>query len=90
MLDIARGLAGIPFVVNSACRCKAHNRAVGGIRNSAHRSGLACDIRCLNSKDRYKIIFALKTAGFTRILIYKTFIHVDIDPSKPQEILTLK
>ena len=31
MLDEARELAGIPFVLASAYRCPKHNKAVGGV-----------------------------------------------------------
>ena len=40
MLDEARRLAGVPFVVTSGFRCPDHNRAVGGNPDSAHLVGL--------------------------------------------------
>ena len=89
MLDEARGIAGFPFVINSGCRCDAHNAAVGGSVTSSHLVGLAVDIKCLNSHTRYKLIAALETAGFTRFGIAKTFIHTDIDKAKPGCIMYL-
>lgn len=44
-LEKARAVIGAPFVVSSAFRCDALNRAVGGSATSAHRHGLAADIR---------------------------------------------
>lgn len=41
MLEEARRLAGIPFVLSSAFRCPEHNRAVGGVEDSAHTRGHA-------------------------------------------------
>lgn len=35
MLDEARDLAGIPFSLSSAYRCTKHNKAVGGVSDSA-------------------------------------------------------
>ena len=88
MLNLARIIAGIPFIINSACRCEKHNFNVGGSDTSSHKKGLAVDIRCTNAVNRFIIISALMRVGFTRILIYKNFIHVDIDSSKPQSIIS--
>ena len=41
MLDEARALAGIPFSLSSAFRCAKHNKAVGGVADSAHTHGYA-------------------------------------------------
>ena len=89
MLEVARATSLIPFHINSGYRCRKHNKKVGGNRLSAHKKGLAADIRAKTSKDRYRIINGLIDAGFTRIGIAKTFIHVDIDSSKPQCIIYL-
>ena len=91
MLERARKLAGIPFNINSAYRCIRHNRsqAVGGKVNSSHTLGYAADIACTSSRDRHIILKALRAAGFNRIGIYKTFIHVDSDPSKPEDVTWL-
>ena len=79
-MDMAREIAGIPFYVNSAFRCEAHNRAVGGKQNSAHTRGYAVDIKC-NRETKKVILEAVKQAGFRRIGLASNFIHVDDDPS---------
>jgi zinc D-Ala-D-Ala carboxypeptidase len=89
-IDIARDHARVPFVVNSGYRCLKHNTEVGGTKNSSHMEGYAGDVKAQNNHHRYRIVRGLIIAGFTRILIYQTFIHADIDPNKPQEILVLK
>ena len=83
MLDLARGIAKVPFFINSGYRCEAHNRAVGGVQRSSHTKGYAADIKCNREPQRQSILAGLKAAGFNRIGIAKTFIHVDNDPSKP-------
>lgn len=88
-LNKAREIAGIPFVLNSAFRCAAHNAEVGGSETSSHLAGVAVDIRCNDSRSRWIIIDALKKAGFTRIGIGKTFVHVDDDLTKPQNVFWL-
>lgn len=85
-LDVARDIAHTPFVINSGRRCAAHNKAVGGKDDSAHVFGKAVDIRCAKSPERMSIVRAL-IAEFNRIGIYKTHIHVDLDESKPQQVM---
>lgn len=88
MLDDARGWAGIPFKITSGYRTPSHNAYVGGVqaglksKGSSHLFGYAADIACNNSADREIILNAVIEAGFRRIGIAKTFIHVDNDPDK--------
>ena len=82
LLNEARELAKIPFVVSSGCRCGAHNRKVGGSPNSSHRTGLAADIEAGDSNTRFIIIQSLLQVGFSRIGIGRDFEHVDIDHGK--------
>ncbi len=86
MLDLARSLAGVPFKISSGYRCTKHNKQVGGVKNSAHLTGLAVDIEVPDNVFRLKILRALVIVGFNRIGISKGFIHVDIDKSKPDNI----
>lgn len=85
MLQVARDLYGKPIRITSGCRCIKHNRNVGGASNSAHLAGKAVDIATPTGKDRYLIIKSLMAAGFKRIGINfkKSFIHADIDGTKP-------
>lgn len=84
-LDRARGLAGIPFVINSGYRCDEHDKSIGGKGN--HPSGYAADIMAASSKQRFKILQALLAVGFNRIGIGETFIHVDCNPEKPSGVI---
>lgn len=86
-LDRARGIAGVPFVITSGYRCEAHNRAVGGVKGSAHTKGYAVDIKADTGALRYTILMALLAVGFNRIGIAKTFIHVDDDPTLPKKVI---
>lgn len=85
-LDAARALAGIPFVISSGFRCPAHNKAQGGVADSAHTRGYAADIQCRDSHSRFVIVKALLEAGFRRIELAPTWIHADCDPDKPQDV----
>lgn len=75
-IDNAREYAGVPFFVTSGYRCDRHNKEAKSSSNN-HPSGKAADISCTNSVDRMKIVKALIRAGFRRIGIDKTYIHVD-------------
>lgn len=91
-LDAAREEAGIPFRITSGVRCVQHNRKVGGKANSAHIAtanvpSMAADIYCATGKDRWLMVGALSAAGFRRIGISSTFIHVDVDDRKPQDVI---
>ncbi len=86
LLEAAREIAGIPFVINSGCRCEEHNKNVGGTENSTHIEGKAADIRCTDSRSRFKIKQALYAAGAKRIGHHPSFIHVDVATDKSQEV----
>ena len=86
MIDDAREIAGVPFVINSGYRSREHNKKVGGVSNSSHTLGNAADIACTDGVSRLKILEALFNVGFRRMGIAKTFIHVDNDETKPDNI----
>lgn len=92
MLDKARGIAGVPFKINSGYRTQAHHnsltkRGFKTAKNSAHLRGFAADIHAPDSRTRYAILQALIKVGFNRIGVANTFIHVDNDPSLPEEVI---
>ena len=87
MIDEARGIANVPFKINSGFRTDKHNKKVGGKKGSSHLKGLACDIKCVDSRSRFKIINALISVGFTRIGIAKSFIHCDVDINKASQVV---
>jgi uncharacterized protein YcbK (DUF882 family) len=88
-LDKCRGLAGIPFKINSGYRTQNHNKKIGGDKNSSHTNILcnAVDISATTSVERFKIIQAALSGGFTRIGIGKNFVHLDTDLNKSQNII---
>lgn len=86
-LNIARHEAGIPFIITSGLRSEEKNKQVAGVGDSAHLKGLAVDILCKTSNQRFLIIKGAIEAGFQRIGIYKNHVHLDIDMSKPYKII---
>ena len=91
-LDKARGIAGVPFKINSGYRSAQKNKAEGGKPDSSHLTGYAADIDLPNtsgSRMRFQIVNSLIKAGFNRIGIANGFIHVDSDPTKDKNVIWL-
>lgn len=83
-LDEARE---VPFRLTSGFRSPAQNILAGGTSNSTHLTGEGCDISCLDSATRFKMITGLIKAGFNRIGIYPKHIHADISFTLPQNVI---
>lgn len=79
-LQKLRDAVGQPIHVSSGCRCSAHNRAVGGAKQSQHLLGRAADIstRWLTPAELKE--YAEKIPEFEQggIGLYKGFLHVDV------------
>lgn len=87
MLDRARGLAGVPFIITCGLRTPDQNAALSeSVKDSAHLTGNGVDLACADSETRYKMLRALILAGFTRIGIYSAHLHADNAPSLPQGV----
>ena len=85
-LDEARAYANIPFKINSAYRSPEHPLSIKN-PSSSHIKGLAVDIHVSDSVSRFIVLDALIYAGFTRVGIADTFIHVDLDYDKVQKVI---
>jgi zinc D-Ala-D-Ala carboxypeptidase len=83
------------ITINSAFRSKAVNDAVGGVSNSAHRLGYACDFVCPSFGTPYEICRALDAAEkagkikFDQLIQEGTWVHVSRDPKLRGQRLTL-
>lgn len=88
LLDKIREEFGSPINITSGLRTQGENNALkDSVSNSAHLSGLAADISCLYSDKRFKLVEVALKNGVNRIGIGKTFVHLDIDPTKPKNVL---
>jgi uncharacterized protein YcbK (DUF882 family) len=91
LLEKARERAGVPFVITSGYRTQEHTEYLKSkgykvSKDSAHRLGLAADIKCTTSAHRYKIVEALLYVGINRIGVGRSFIHADLDNRKHKPI----
>ena len=98
MLDLARGKAGVPFVITSGRRSADGNSILAGaVPDSSHLTGLGVDIFVQDDNAYCLILKGLYAAGFRRFGHYFSVdqkdpnhfiprhIHVDIDSTKPQD-----
>ena len=78
------------IIITSGARCQKHNKAVGGVSNSAHTLGLAVDISFATSHELFIIMQFCFGYGIKRMGINfaKSFIHIDLALGDyPQEIV---
>jgi len=87
-LDVLRELLNRPVIVNSGIRCRYWNQHEGGT-GSQHIDAEAADLRVDGSRARFQMVEAAYKAGFRRIGIAKTFVHVDVGTDADQEVLWL-
>lgn len=82
-LQRLRDSLGKPILITSAYRSPAHNRAVGGARNSYHMDGMAFDVR-MDNHDPVAFERAARAVGFTGFghYVHNGFMHIDTRPSR--------
>lgn len=79
-LEQLRALLGVPLIITSGTRCRAHNAAVGGKPDSEHLHGRAVDviaegISAAHVQGAAKCIPAFINGG---IGSYRSFTHLDV------------
>ena len=89
LLDDIRKWLGYPLKITSGYRSLAHNAKVGGKPSSAHMSGFAADIATPDIIVRHQLIKAALQYEVRRIGIGKTFVHLDVHPTLPQDVIWL-
>lgn len=87
ILDQIRKDCGFAFQIHSGFRTPEHNSQVAVVENSAHTFGLAADIGVTDGAQRWAIVKSAFDHGITRVGIGETFVHLDLDLSKPQHVI---
>ena len=83
LLTDVREHFGLSVTINSACRCEAHNKAVGGADGSKHKLGIAADIVVKNTPS--SLVHAYITDKYPDqygVGSYNSFTHVDVRGEK--------
>lgn len=79
-LEALRTLVNKPIHVNSAFRCQAHNKAIGGVFGSFHCLGKAADIVIdgLTPQEVADLAAKIDVFRYGGIGIYNNFTHLDV------------
>ena len=87
-LDLLREACKCSLIINSGYRTSLHNATVkDSVDGSAHTTGHAVDIQALGSVRKFTILEAALRLGFRRIGVGATFLHLDDDITKPQDVV---
>ena len=89
-LDMLEFYCITDLIITSGLRTAEYNKKIGGIKNSSHLKGLACDIAYKTSRELHTILISCLKAGFNRIGIGKGHVHVDIDTEKVNDVIWLE
>lgn len=87
MLDKLRKIIGQPVIINSAYRTTEYEKSKRRSGSSSHCKGKAVDIRCVSDSYKFLIVQTALALGFKRIGIGSTYVHLDIDEEKNQNVL---
>jgi len=74
------------LIAKSGCRCIPWNIHEGGTETSDHLTGEGVDLKAIQSHTRFIILDEAFEAGIRRIGLARTFIHIGINESNPQEV----
>jgi uncharacterized protein YcbK (DUF882 family) len=74
--------SGLPFKVNSAYRSEAHNKKVGGAKNSLHTKGMAIDISAPIGTELRQFLLAKRENWKGGFGLYSWGVHLDIGPER--------
>lgn len=90
MEEVRRLLRDRVITVTSGYRSPALNRAVGGVRTSAHLTGHAVDFNCYGFGAPLEVCRAIAESeiGFDQLIQEGTWVHVSFEPRMRRQILT--
>jgi len=89
-MERVRAILRKPCLISSGYRSAAVNRAVGGVKNSAHVDGYAVDFIAPAFGRPIDVVRALLEGGlkFDQIIEEGTWVHVSFAPAMRQQVLT--
>ncbi|MBC3420200.1 MULTISPECIES: D-Ala-D-Ala carboxypeptidase family metallohydrolase [unclassified Pseudomonas] len=93
VLEQVRALVGSPILITSAFRNEAVNQLVGGVHNSAHRTGLAADIcaKAMTARQLAECIRDSSIAFDQLILEFDSWVHLAISLDNPRrQVMTVR
>lgn len=89
---VRRALGNKPVYVTSGLRVEELNLAIGGVSDSDHVRGWACDFQCAAFGNPYQVCKAIERANlaFDQLIHEKRqWVHISFNPRMRQQRLTL-
>lgn len=89
-LEFVRALLTHPMHIDSAYRCGALNKAIGGAVSSAHVLGHAADFVCPQFGTPLAVAKEIAASGiaFDQLIFEQTWVHISFAPGLRGEVLT--
>lgn len=89
-LELVRAELGYPLRINSAYRCEALNKAIGGAAKSDHIDGYAADFTCAEFGTPVEIVKRIESSAinFHQLIQEGKWVHISFAPGMKREILT--
>lgn len=78
ILEDIRSHFTMPLIINSACRCAAYNKKIGGASKSQHTMGMAADISVMNVHPDTVADYIARVHVTCSIGRYDSFTHIDV------------
>jgi hypothetical protein len=91
LMERIRKLLGAPISVSSGYRCPKVNTAIGGAKNSAHLTGMACDFNAVGYDSKgaaLKISPLVQEFGIDQLIYEGSWVHVGLSDEPRGQILT--
>ena len=82
LCNAIRGAFGKPLIVTSGYRSPEHNETVGGVTDSYHSKGLACDLHCANGETKILQHLADRLNPCGGVGYYDWGVHIDCRGTK--------
>jgi len=89
MLSFSSGYP-VRLMITSGCRCKKHNKSVGGVENSRHVTGEAVDVYSPDVDLEQLFSYAIVSNLFSTMILYEKskFVHLDIREASEKKFWT--
>ena len=99
VLQPLREAYGKPIIIGSGYRCKALNKAVGGVENSQHMKGEAADLQTGSTKGNKELMQLAKRLKlpFDQMINEKpdkdgnpSWVHISYRPNPRRQVITIR
>lgn len=91
VMQFVRIYCDAPVIISSGFRDREHNNRVGGVSNSQHLDGSACDFMVVGVTDYRELAKSLSARiVYDQMIAYDTFIHISFSREYNRNQLIIK